>query len=69
MAAMPVGATRSAPGDMGLGLEEVPMAHAHQHARPAEHKAELKEIAKEIGVLEYQEDEYDIPTFLRKSVD
>ena len=66
-APMPAGAMRSAPADMGLGLEEVAMTH---HAvRPMEHKAELKEIAKEIGVLEYQEDEYDIPTFLRKQAD
>ena len=65
--AMPVGATRSAPGELGLGLEEIPMTHAS--ARPIEQRAELKEIAKEIGVLEYQEDEYDIPTFLRKQAD
>lgn len=32
-------------------------------------RPELKDIAKEIGVLEYQNDEYDIPTFLRKQAD
>lgn len=64
---MPQGASRTSPTDLGLGLEEVPMAATH--ARGQEHKAELKEIAKEIGVLEYQEDEYDIPTFLRKQAD
>jgi hypothetical protein len=31
--------------------------------------SELRDIAKEIGVLEYQSDEYDIPTFLRKQAD
>ncbi|HPQ80487.1 MAG TPA: cell division protein FtsZ [bacterium] len=64
---MPAGAMRSAPGEASLGLEEVPVAH--HHPRPAEGKSDLKEIAKEIGVLEYQEDEYDIPTFLRKQAD
>lgn len=40
-------------------------------AQPGGHevKSELKDIAKEIGVLEYQNDEYDIPTFLRKQAD
>jgi cell division protein FtsZ len=32
-------------------------------------KSELKDIAAEIGVLDYQSDEYDIPTFLRKQAD
>jgi hypothetical protein len=62
----PAGATRHA-------QHGVPMASLYDHA-PArgfapEPKGDLKEIAREIGVLEYQNDEYDIPTFLRKQAD
>jgi cell division protein FtsZ len=32
-------------------------------------RAEVKDMAREIGVLEYQSDEYEIPTFLRKQAD
>lgn len=32
-------------------------------------KTELKDMAKELGVLDYHSDEYDIPTFLRKQAD
>lgn len=61
---MPAGASRGAPSEMGLGLEEVPIAH-----KVPDYKSDLKGVAREVGVLEYQEDEYDIPTFLRKQAD
>ncbi|MFH0798912.1 MAG: cell division protein FtsZ [Pseudomonadota bacterium] len=63
-AAVPAGAMRNSPGEAVLGLEEVPMTHKAQ-----EFRGDIKEMAREIGVLEYQEDELDIPTFLRKQAD
>jgi len=30
---------------------------------------QYRDVAREVGVLEYREDEYDIPTFLRKQAD
>lgn len=63
----PAGATRQSPGEMGLALEEVQATP--QHKLP-EFKSELKGMIKDIGVLEHsQDDEYDIPTFLRKQAD
>lgn len=32
-------------------------------------KSDLKDMAKELGVLDYHSDEYDIPTFIRKQAD
>jgi len=29
----------------------------------------LKKLVKEVGLSDFQEDEYDIPTFLRKQAD
>lgn len=57
--------SRAVSNDMGLAMEEVPMM---MHKTP-DFKSDLKEVAKEIGVLEYQDDKYDIPTFLRKQAD
>ncbi len=62
----PSGASRHAPAG-GLGL-----ATSYEAPTPMvapDPKADLKELAREIGVLEYQSDEYDIPTFLRKQAD
>ncbi len=58
------GATRHAPP---MGLKEAGMAATGRGA--GDLKQELREIARDIGVLEYQNDEYDIPTFLRKQAD
>lgn len=61
----PTGATRSAPGEVGLMAEEVSSAH-----KIADVRADFKDIARDVGVLEYaKDDEYDIPTFLRKQAD
>ena len=57
------GASRTMPG----GANPAVMAGAAQ--APQRDIKELKDIAKDIGVLEYQNDEYDIPTFLRKQAD
>ncbi|MFA5812816.1 MAG: hypothetical protein WC956_10875, partial [bacterium] len=65
--AFPSGASRHAPSPTALGL-----ATAYEGAQAMvapDPKADLKELAREIGVLEYQSDEYDIPTFLRKQAD
>jgi len=64
-AGLPTGATRQAPVAGGLLAQEV----GKTLGKDSEVKGELKEIAREIGVLEYQNDEYDIPTFLRKQAD
>jgi hypothetical protein len=31
--------------------------------------SDLKQLVQEIGISDFQEDEYDIPTFLRKQAD
>lgn len=56
----PTGATRHSPQ-----VAQVPRTQVNTD----EFRAEMKDMAKEIGVLEYQSDEYDIPTFLRKQAD
>ena len=56
-----VGASRQMP-QAGPSKETVAV-------REQDLKSELKEIARDIGILEYQSDEYDIPTFLRKQAD
>jgi cell division protein FtsZ len=62
----PVGATRHAQHAVAMA----PLYEASAGRGAAQDvKGELKDIAKEIGVLEYQNDEYDIPTFLRKQAD
>ncbi len=60
-ASFPTAATRHAPQST---LSAQPVA-----VRPEDFKAEVKEMSRDIGVLEYQSDEYDIPTFLRKQAD
>jgi cell division protein FtsZ len=59
----PVAATRQAPHEAHR-VDEFTQASRAQEA-----KQEYHDIAKEVGVLEYREDEYDIPTFLRKQAD
>lgn len=54
-----VGASRHAPTTPGHEIAGV----------SKDVKAELRDIAHDIGVLEYQNDELDIPTFLRKQAD
>ncbi|MFH1829219.1 MAG: cell division protein FtsZ [Pseudomonadota bacterium] len=58
-----MGHAQGASRTMPIGMNPAASIKAH------EVKSELKDIAKEIGVLEYQNDEYDIPTFLRKQAD
>lgn len=62
----PSGASRGLPMDAGLQhVEEL----SQSAQKVNEYKNDLKEMARDIGILEYQEDEYDIPTFLRKQAD
>lgn len=58
----PTGAMRSMPGEQLQVVSDLPMAK----------KAlanEAKELGVEPGLMDYREDEYDIPTFLRKQAD
>jgi cell division protein FtsZ len=65
-AAYPADAMRTMPASSNVAaLYETPP----QRGGVQDIKPELKELAREIGVLEYQADEYDIPTFLRKQAD
>ncbi len=66
-ATFPSGASRHAPSG-GMGLASA-FEGASAAAGTQEVRGELKDIAREIGVLEFQNDEYDIPTFLRKQAD
>ncbi len=60
-APFPTGASRHSPAVMERRVETT--------LKTQDIKDELKDIARDIGVLEYQNDEYDIPTFLRKQAD
>lgn len=57
----PAGASRQHPADaqpterFGVGMPDV--------------GGDYDDVAREVGVLEYRDDEYDIPTFLRKQAD
>ncbi|MBN1282997.1 MAG: cell division protein FtsZ [Proteobacteria bacterium] len=64
--AFPLGASRHAPVSAGVLAGE---ALVNKGFAKQEINNDLKDIAREIGVLEYQNDEYDIPTFLRKQAD
>lgn len=64
--AFPMGATRHAPVSAGILANE---AITKAGFGKQDVNSDLKDIAREIGVLEYQNDEYDIPTFLRKQAD
>jgi len=66
-AGLPAGASRQAPVAAGGLLSGDAPGKVSGSAQ--EIKSDLKDIAREIGVLEYQNDEYDIPTFLRKQAD
>lgn len=53
-------------------IYERPALHADKpHLQEPERmeKTSLRELVSEIGLTDYQEDEYDIPTFLRKQAD
>jgi cell division protein FtsZ len=63
------GSGQGASRNMPAGMNPAVAFGANVQAGMHEVKSELKDIAKEIGVLEYQNDEYDIPTFLRKQAD
>ncbi len=58
----PAGAMRQAPYEAGY-MEE------RTSGRTADSREDYRDVAKEVGVLEYRDDEYDIPTFLRKQAD
>jgi cell division protein FtsZ len=56
----------------GGASRQMPQASPPRESAPVREqdlKSEMKEIARDIGILEYQSDEYDIPTFLRKQAD
>lgn len=59
---MPSGAMRHAPYETGSEDDFGP-------SKPADYKQDYRDIAREVGVLEHRDDEYDIPTFLRKQAD
>lgn len=63
-ASYPAGATRSAPGEASfmVSTETAPIAKKQLVAEP-------KEAGLDGVLMEYREDEYDIPTFLRKQAD
>ena len=58
----PAGAMRNSPNEQLMVATELPVAK-----RP--HISESKDDGVEPGLLEFREDEYDIPTFLRKQAD
>lgn len=58
----PVAATRQAPYE-AAAMDDVVAG------RQSQGRQEYSDVAQEAGVLEYREDEYDIPTFLRKQAD
>lgn len=60
----PTGATRHSPLSGGFGKTAQPAA-----MKPDDMKPEMKALTRDVSVLEYQSDEYDIPTFLRKQAD
>jgi cell division protein FtsZ len=57
----PTGATRHSPASA--------QGHLASAMKQDDMKSDIKDLAKDLGVLEYQSDEYDIPTFLRKQAD
>lgn len=58
----PTGAMRSMPSDqLMVGTDLPPPRKGHAN--------DSKELGVEAGIMEYREDEYDIPTFLRKQAD
>jgi len=61
----PTAATRHAPG----GAQGNMFSGQQKIVNTDDFKDEAKEMARDIGVLEFQNDEYDIPTFLRKQAD
>lgn len=60
--AFPAGGMRSMPGEQLMAGSELPLSKKAQ-------AAESKDLGFEAGLMEYREDEYDIPTFLRKQAD
>lgn len=58
----PTGATRQSPHEAAAVFDEPTPA-----ALKPEIRQEFGEIARDVGVLEHRDDEYDIPTFLRKT--
>lgn len=59
----PAGATRSAPGETSFMVStETPVGKKQL-------VSETKELGLDPALMEYREDEYDIPTFLRKQAD
>lgn len=71
-AASPVAATRHSPNDRGSHGDRNAL-HAAEildaGLKDLSDEADLKKIAGNLGILEAKEDDYDIPTFLRKQAD
>lgn len=65
----PSGATRQMPGYQPSMQMNSSMNAGVMPLDIDEFKSDMKDMAKDIGILEYQNDEYDIPTFLRKQAD
>jgi cell division protein FtsZ len=60
--AFPAGGMRNMPGEQLMAGSELPLSKKAQ-------TADSKDMGFEPGMMEYREDEYDIPTFLRKQAD
>jgi len=58
----PTAATRQSPYE-AAAMDDVVAGRQNQA------RQDYRDAAREVGVLEYREDEYDIPTFLRKQAD
>lgn len=75
MAASSSGSNSTVETRIGLSSEtNEPMVFTEKVEKPLLHhqkmeKASLRELISEIGITDFQEDEYDIPTFLRKQAD
>lgn len=60
--AYPAGGMRSMPGEQLMVSSELPLSKKAQ-------TVDSKDLGFEPGLMEYRDDEYDIPTFLRKQAD
>ena len=58
----PMGATRKP-------LQEAEIIDDFPVGKTPDMRQDYRDLAKEVGILEYRDDEYDIPTFLRKQAD
>jgi cell division protein FtsZ len=61
----PTGATRHSPHEMVAP----PIEESKPPVTKQDMHGEINDLTREVGVLEHRDDEYDIPTFLRKQAD